>query len=607
MTAIMGKSVATAEQLAAYLLSVNPSPKFSRNITAVEFCQLYIIIGDKEGVRGDLGCVQCFKETGNLKYGGDVKYTQNNFAGIGATGGVPGNTFPDIETGILAHIQHLKSYATKAPLNEPNVDPRRTNWFMNVKGGTSPNIETLGGTWAVPGYSTAKYASLEAANNAKDSYGYQIVNILNKVLKINVKKEETKMAYKLAVDAGHGSNTAGKRTPDGYREHWVNVKCANYFEIGAKRCGFETVRIAWDDTNATDDADIALATRQKMIAAEECDASVSWHANAHGNGQEYTTGQGIETLIHSYNARVGDSLALANSVQSYLIKGTEQKNRGVKRSNLAMCNCTSLGVKAAILIEVGFMTNEYEKELIKTDAFCFECAEEAVQGFCKYFGVPYVAPTTTVAKPKPVSTTTYVVQSGDTLSKIGKAKNIPWKSIADLNGINAPYILKVGQTLKLPTVGTNVKENAVVIPYKITQSKTAIQEFLNEYYSTEIKKVLGAKLVVDGAIGTKTKLALGVAFQVELNKLGGKLTVDGKIGPASDAAFDKLVGTLKKGMKNSLFVTLWQCILVAHNLNPNGIDGNFGSGCVAATNTLFGKIGLVKDSTVSGADLNALL
>ena len=60
-------------------------------------------------------------------------------------------------------------------------------------------------------------------------------------------------------------------------------------------------------------------------------------------------------------------------------------------------------------------------------------------------------------------------------------------------------------------------------------------------------------------------------------------------------------------MKVNIFTTLWQCILVAHDINPNGIDGDFGSGCTSATNTLFDKIGLTKDSSVSGANLNALL
>lgn len=51
MTKICGKSVATAEQMAAYLLSVNQTPKIS--MAAKDFCQLYLDIAAKEGVRGD--------------------------------------------------------------------------------------------------------------------------------------------------------------------------------------------------------------------------------------------------------------------------------------------------------------------------------------------------------------------------------------------------------------------------------------------------------------------------------------------------------------------------------------------------------------------------
>ena len=188
MTLILGKSVATAKQMATYLLSVNSSPKFSRNISAEEFCQLFLDVCAKEGVRGDAAFAQSCKETGNFSFKGDVKYTQNNFAGIGATGGVPGCVFDSIETGILAQAQHLKTYATKSALNEPCVDPRRTTWFVNTKGGTAQNWEELGGTWACPGYSTSKYKSLEEANKAKDSYGYQIIGILDKIIKINIKE-----------------------------------------------------------------------------------------------------------------------------------------------------------------------------------------------------------------------------------------------------------------------------------------------------------------------------------------------------------------------------------------------------------------------------------
>ena len=130
---------------------------------------------------------------------------------------------------------------------------------------------------------------------------------------------------------------------------------------------------------------------------------------------------------------------------------------------------------------------------------------------------------------------------------------------------------------------------------------------MNTYYGAEIKSVLGATLNVDGSIGTKSKKALAIAFQVEMNKLGAGLTVDGSFGSKSATAFTKYVGALKKGVKGNIFVTLWQCVLVGHGIDAGGIDGSFGNGCVNATNTLFGKIGLTKDANVSGADINALL
>ena len=197
------------------------------------------------------------------------------------------------------------------------------------------------------------------------------------------------MAYKVAIDAGHGSNTSGKRTPDGYREHYINVKCANYFDIAMKRCGFETVRIAWDDVDSTDDTDISLEERQGLIKTSKADISVSWHANAHGDGKSYTSGQGIETFIHSDKNKVANSKNLADKVHKYLIQGTKQTNRGVKSNNFAMCNCSAMGTEASILIETAFMTNKYESELLKTDAFCLECAEEAAKGVCEYFGAAY--------------------------------------------------------------------------------------------------------------------------------------------------------------------------------------------------------------------------
>jgi len=72
----------------------------------------YMRIGDELGVRWDYAFYQMLVETGSLTYKGDVSARQNNFAGIGATGGgAPGESFPTVAEGVRAHIQHLMIYA----------------------------------------------------------------------------------------------------------------------------------------------------------------------------------------------------------------------------------------------------------------------------------------------------------------------------------------------------------------------------------------------------------------------------------------------------------------------------------------------------------------
>lgn len=206
------------------------------------------------------------------------------------------------------------------------------------------------------------------------------------------KKENTETSIitpniegKVAIDAGHGSDTAGKRTPDNYKEHWINVMTAYYCEQFLQKHGVETVRIAWDDMDATDDPDVALTVRQRQIKNENCKIAVSIHANAFGSG--WNKANGVETLIHNNVSYQRDSLALANMVQTRIIKGTPQTNRGVKKQTLAMCNCPAMDVEAACLVEIGFMTNEHEAELMKTHEFCKEQGEDIAKGILDYLKV----------------------------------------------------------------------------------------------------------------------------------------------------------------------------------------------------------------------------
>ena len=134
------------------------------------FCQIYFEEANAEGIKAEVAFAQAMHETGWLQFGGDVKIEQFNFAGIGATGGgAPGLSFSDVRTGIRAHIQHLKAYASEAPLNNEKVDPR----FDYVARNSAPYVEWLGQKENPTGAGWATAAG----------YGYRVKEIILQLFK----------------------------------------------------------------------------------------------------------------------------------------------------------------------------------------------------------------------------------------------------------------------------------------------------------------------------------------------------------------------------------------------------------------------------------------
>ncbi|MEH1934862.1 MAG: N-acetylmuramoyl-L-alanine amidase [Nostoc sp.] len=98
-----------------------------------------------EGVNYDIAFCQMCVESGFLRFGGDIKPEQNNFAGLGAIGGgSEAASFASARIGVRAHIQHLKAYASLEPLVQEVVDPR----FRFVTRGIAPLIDQLSGRWS---------------------------------------------------------------------------------------------------------------------------------------------------------------------------------------------------------------------------------------------------------------------------------------------------------------------------------------------------------------------------------------------------------------------------------------------------------------------------
>ena len=145
LMAISGKTTVTASQMEKYFKAKGTTyPAYYAETdapTLEKFCQIYVEEANAEGINGAIAFTQAMKETAWLKFGGDVKIEQNNFAGLGTTGGgVAGASFTTVREGIRAQIQHLKAYGSKDALKNECVDPR----FSLVTRGSAPYVEWLG-------------------------------------------------------------------------------------------------------------------------------------------------------------------------------------------------------------------------------------------------------------------------------------------------------------------------------------------------------------------------------------------------------------------------------------------------------------------------------
>ena len=154
---IMGSGNTSEVQLRVFLETRNPTgltqfpdlPKLYRQEAAIE------------GVNYDIAFAQMCIETGFLTFGGTVQPTQNNFGGLGAVGNsAQGASFPSARIGVRAQVQHLKAYASTAPLVQEIVDPR----FRFVARGIAPLVDQLSGRWA-----------------ADPKYGEKILSVLRQI------------------------------------------------------------------------------------------------------------------------------------------------------------------------------------------------------------------------------------------------------------------------------------------------------------------------------------------------------------------------------------------------------------------------------------------
>lgn len=177
----------------------------------------------------------------------------------------------------------------------------------------------------------------------------------------------------------------------------------------------------------------------------------------------------------------------------------------------------------------------------------------------------------------PETSSTYTVKSGDTLSSIARKYNTTYQKLAEINGIQDPSKIYVGQVLKV--IGTSTPSPAPTPKPNPIKPSTSINQIVKDgqiHARNFAAKGLGA----DGIRGANTvKAGIKVLQQAMNLDYGAGLTVDGKWGRKSEAALGR--HTVRRGEKQYM-VTALQILLMLKGYYCNGVDGHFGAGCEKA-------------------------
>ncbi|MDE5893804.1 MAG: N-acetylmuramoyl-L-alanine amidase, partial [Acetatifactor sp.] len=177
----------------------------------------------------------------------------------------------------------------------------------------------------------------------------------------------------IALDAGHGMNTAGKRClksidPNETREWWLNDRIAD--RVQELLTAYDSTVLRVDDTTGA--KDISLSARVKAANVAKADIYISIHHNAGING-----GTGGGTVVYYYSSNAARPLQ-AQGLYDAIVEQTgligNRSEKVIKKAFYVIKNTTM----PAFLIENGFMDSRLDTPIILTVAHATKTAQGIV-------------------------------------------------------------------------------------------------------------------------------------------------------------------------------------------------------------------------------------
>ncbi|MGY0692681.1 N-acetylmuramoyl-L-alanine amidase [Virgibacillus sp. FSP13] len=174
--------------------------------------------------------------------------------------------------------------------------------------------------------------------------------------------------YNIVIDAGHGGKDSGAVVNGDVYEKNITLKTANTVANQLQNAG-ATVTLT-----RLQDKFISLDKRVDISNSNEVNAFISIHFNAFKDSAV----NGIST--HYYDDKV--SKGMANKLHSSIMQQINMKDRGIRKSDYLVLREND---NPAILIELGFMTNPDNLEMIQSEDYQNHVAQAIEDGLDDYF------------------------------------------------------------------------------------------------------------------------------------------------------------------------------------------------------------------------------
>lgn len=294
-----------------------------------------------------------------IEYKGKVGYISNKFV-IDPSDDVAENiTPPTINPG--------------KPVTPPAVSGKLlgkvTTNSLNVRSGASTSTAVIG---KVTLGNKVEVLSL-SGNWAQIKYGSSTGYVSKIYLKLLNQSSAPLKDRIIVLDAGHGGHDPGASSK-GVTESSTTLKVSKLVEAKLKRAGAKVLMTRTNDNYLT------LQQRTDFAKRNHAEAFVSIHFNAAS-----ASAKGAEVWIDSSaNPNATESRTLASIIQRNIVKQANMVDRGVKDKGFYVIKNNNV---AAVLIELGFITNADDFKKLADDKFLEIYAEAIYQSLVQYYSM----------------------------------------------------------------------------------------------------------------------------------------------------------------------------------------------------------------------------